>query len=994
MSKYLHKIPDLICKDVIDKTLCLSWTPIIIENTKVLYRLNILTKNNVKISVNNISKNYFNFTDPDANFNQKYSISIIPYIQDTNYPFHNYIDDQLNNTQTSLSNIINLPNIIAIGSESDKLIITTDLEPIKLNINVDSLSIDLSWNNIIGAIKYTIKYLNNEIDTINNFYKLEQLEPNTDYTIQIIAHAENSKNNSETTVKVKTNIHKLFIDENSFSILDKTYDGNNTAHLSNMPLFNYSGNKNISINLISSEFITSNFNTNIKSITKFNLNHPDFILVNDTVEKYANINKKELICNVIALDKIYDSTNKINVIINNINGIVNNDNVIITPIGVSNDSNVKAYTNVDITFELNNNNYFIKPITKTININPKELLCNTVIQPKLCDNNNIAIIDSYDLIGLVNNEKINISINGTYENNKANENSNIFIKYHLSDDINKASNYFIKNTIKNNLVKLNPIENLSANKISDNSLELSWTDNKNIRDDIISYQIIFNGVKLYTQNKSILINGLIPNTFYTFNVYVLSKMPKCCSEPKSINAKTVNNLSKDDIKFDLITSNTILLSWPHMGKNFNYFISYSINNNYLNSITVETSDNFIELNNLSEATTYYIKIQPKQQETNFSIIEIQKNTLPMFNLLNQHNNTNNVINLLNIFRPLRNLDFINTSIFSTTYMPFGTIFRGNYLNDIKLITGEYANKIIFSKSINSSSIKNNNQQFGINFIVNTIPINNEPNVLHKFHLNAYNSTQKIINNINLTYSVDYINNTEFPINHILLKLYKNNVFIGNLNKNNNNTFSININETLLNYSDSVFYIVRELKEVVIYANHFHNTQLNDVLLFDNKDKNERVKIYAKLKTLSKDDLETAPFVLNTMNNFNYIKYITLHYNDEKIIIDMDTLQSVNGNNEDYNNYKLKQYKYLEYNIITSNITSDKYVLDKYYTWLRKKNLGNKLNFDGKIRTIHIKGNNVNYYLKLASDKNCADIRNEISFKGDNMFLGSGAFCNI
>jgi len=145
-------------------------------------------------------------------------------------------------------------------------------------------------------------------------------------------------------------------------------------------------------------------------------------------------------------------------------------------------------------------------------------------------------------------------------------------------------------------------------------------------------------------------------------------------------------------------------------------------------------------------------------------------------------------------------------------------------------------------------------------------------------------------------------------------------------------------------------------------------------MFDNNNKNEHLRIEIDAKKLSQNEINESKFKNHFLTDTTFISKYYIKFMDETIEVDMTNLNINKSNNL--------------LNISWSPIYEDKDVLKKYYNIVKK--LKYKINFDGKSRDIIIKGQTVNYKLKLSVDLNCADHRNDMTLTGTNLRTGSGA----
>jgi hypothetical protein len=239
---------------------------------------------------------------------------------------------------------------------------------------------------------------------------------------------------------------------------------------------------------------------------------------------FGTIIAKKINCEFVASDKIYDGTNEV------FFDKIYCDITILTFDSYYENINV-GYRNIIIeNIKLKNNNYLCENLVIKSTIKPKLLQIEFVVNPKIYDKTNMAVINSYKLL---NSDKIKLySYTATYENynvgnqlviinNLIIDSQNYYTDKYYTNGVINPRNVIINftNTIKQYDGNINTNISLLSfeNKILDDNLELlyfnsvyddiSVNENKNI----IITNIILEGKSInnYIYNKNITIKGKI-----------------------------------------------------------------------------------------------------------------------------------------------------------------------------------------------------------------------------------------------------------------------------------------------------------------------------------------------------------------------------------------------------------------------------------------------------------------------------------------------------
>jgi hypothetical protein len=443
---------------------------------------------NKKVFVSGIridnNKNYFvdNSAECTSNILRR---TITPKI--TIYPkeYNNDVDVLFN-----IEPFINNDNIRYICEDLEIKYITKNVSnegiPIKIyNIKLnDDTNYSINSNiNISGYInkkkiipKFKIKpkeYDGNKkviIETYNliGVYSNDYVELDNNYTCEYI-----SSNYSKKKILVKFSNLKLkgkdaqnyyinefheefgFIKEKEITInfiaKDKLYDGNKNINVE-YTIEGLIENDKYMINF-DSEFEDHNVGFNKKvTISKITINNNNYIYDKKKII-YASINSIILLPRFNIISKKYDGSNDINVIPIKLESI-NNDDVFIKNNFKSEilnmnfiDKNVQVLiSNLELDGN-NSNNYQIEKEIKIIGkLDPRELEIEFYFKDKVFDNNDIAFIDSYKIIGVINNDDVNINNNVVckYESVNASDNYINIIVTKISLVGSDSINYFIQ----------------------------------------------------------------------------------------------------------------------------------------------------------------------------------------------------------------------------------------------------------------------------------------------------------------------------------------------------------------------------------------------------------------------------------------------------------------------------------------------------------------------------------------------------------------------
>lgn len=353
----------------------------------------------------------------------------------------------------------------------------------------------------------------------------------------------------------------------------KKYDGTIDYNLANIP----------EIESCDCKFSVSDVGTNIPVfINDIKLKNPNYFINN--FETTGTIIPKEINCEFAPSDKIYDETNKVffdkiycDITILSFDSYYENINV--------------GYRNIIVeNIKLENNNYYCNNLVIGSTIKPKLLQIEFIVNPKIYDNTNMTVINSYKLLN--SNQKIKLySYMANYENNNVGNQlviiSNLIIdsqnyytdKYYTYGIINPR-NIIINFTNITKQYDGNVNANISLlsfeNKILDDNLELiyfnseyeniSVNENKNI---------IVSNIELKGKN----INNYIYNKNMTIKGKIIPKIIDC--EFKLINnsivGKLIGLLNNDNVWID---------NYISYKKNDNYYVENIIidgpnHNNYI-----------------------------------------------------------------------------------------------------------------------------------------------------------------------------------------------------------------------------------------------------------------------------------------------------------------------------------------------------------------------------------------------------------------------------
>jgi hypothetical protein len=353
----------------------------------------------------------------------------------------------------------------------------------------------------------------------------------------------------------------------------KNYDGTTDYNLVNIPEIE-SCNCKFSISDVGTDIPIFIYNIVLKNSNYF---------IND-FKTTGTIIPKEINCEFIPSDKIYDGTNKVffdkiycDITILSFDSYYENINV--------------GYKNIIVkNIKLENNNYYCNSLVISSTIKPKLLEIEFIVNSKIYDKTDIAVINSYKLLNI--NQKIKLySYTAKYENNNIGKQlviiSNLIIdtqnyytdKYYTYGIINPR-NVIINFTNTTKEYDSNVSANISLlsfeNKILDDNLELIYF-NSEYEDTSVNKNknIIINNIKVegkdinnYIYNNTIIIKGTI--------------------EPKIIDCefKLINNSIVGKLLGLLNNDNVWIANYISYKKNNNYYIENIIidgfnQNNYI-----------------------------------------------------------------------------------------------------------------------------------------------------------------------------------------------------------------------------------------------------------------------------------------------------------------------------------------------------------------------------------------------------------------------------
>ena len=353
----------------------------------------------------------------------------------------------------------------------------------------------------------------------------------------------------------------------------KIYDGSLNYEVKNNPEIKTCKCK------FSSSDVGENIPVSIYNIIPVNSNYyiKDF-------ETVGTIEPKEIKCEFVASDKIYDETNKVffdkiycKITILSFTSYYENINV--------------GYRNIIVeNIKLENKNYYCNNLVISSTIKPILLKIDFIINPKIYDKIETAIISSFKLLNCT--EKIKLySYSANYKNSNVGKQlviiSNLIIssenyytdKYYTYGIINPRNVILnFTNTIKNYDGKTETYINLLSfeNKILDDKLEIiyfnSEYETKDVNDNI---NIIINNIELtgdsinnYKYNKNIIIKGQIKPAIIDCEFKIINN---------TIVGKLIGLLNND---------NANIINYISYKKNNNYYIENIIldgsdKNNYI-----------------------------------------------------------------------------------------------------------------------------------------------------------------------------------------------------------------------------------------------------------------------------------------------------------------------------------------------------------------------------------------------------------------------------
>jgi hypothetical protein len=391
---------------------------------------------------------------------QYYEENLIPKIICNYDILHNakYLNIEIGQQEILISDIIYNNNFIIY----DK-IIYGNIMPKKVNLNFKAIDkiYDSTTNVTITYDSICLAFFNSYFEDSNIGYKkifindisLNNLNYITDLNIIIYANI--------LPIEIKID-----------PIIEKYYDGSIIYNnLSYSLITNYN---NILITNYDATFADPNIGESVVSINNIVLNNNNYFINNFKTKGII----KPMLLNIQfnIEDKIYDKTNKVNII--SISSTIN----VISYQAFYNSPNVGLNTVHIEKIILSNKNYKCSNLLLYSNIKPKLIDIKFVIKPKIYDKNENAIIDSYTIL----NKNINIiSYSAKYVDSNVGLKKIIINNIILDTNNYYASEYVCYSNINPRLLKIN-FTNLNKiyDKTNHTNIEVNLIDNIIENDDV------------------------------------------------------------------------------------------------------------------------------------------------------------------------------------------------------------------------------------------------------------------------------------------------------------------------------------------------------------------------------------------------------------------------------------------------------------------------------------------------------------------------------
>lgn len=739
-----------------------------------------------------------------------------------------------------------------------------------------------------------------------------------------------------------------------FIIEDKEYDGTNIGILSSYNIKNTTEkillNDDILVTFCDINYSKEKILVIVNNIELQEENKNYFLK-----EKYISfgyITKKKLECNYICIDKKYDGTKVAQVQINSIEKNINNYNITYD-YAEYDDKNVGINKNINIyNININLNNYYIDNNAKIKgNIIKKYIDLSFLPIRKIYDGNVNIIVHIKELIGIIDNDNININNNfksSFIDKNYSNDKKQIIIE-NISLIGNDKYNY----------------------DISNNLITFGFIDRKEITINFVIKEKIYDKTKTayidsyIFQNKIDTDNIFLDNNIISYfeNYQVSDNIEVIIEQIKLIGDDSNNYYTKDkiitygriikkDLKLDIQINDKI-----YDGKTLGEIKKYSIDGKLFND-DIDLSSNLI---------------------INFNSINVAKNIK---------------VNISNI--SIYGSDVNNYDI-SNTFISYGNIIQRNIDLEILFIDKEYdgnnLTKLLSYKILNK--ISDDDIDIRTNFICSYININ--PNNSDN-NLNNINYIE--VKNIKLkgTSYKNYSINNKFTINSLIKKRKIDVDFYFN-EKIYDSTNNINIESyNLVNIIDSDF-IELDLKNIIVYLESINAGQ-NKVII-------KNINIIGKDSYKYYIDIEKNVDIIIKKKNvkiiFTQIKKIfdgTLDVTVDHILlnicdIDLDDVNILKDCSFDDYNYGSK--KIIIKNIELFGKKSYNYFIEPYFEidgFIDKRELTININkkskvYDGK-NDIYIEGHLENFI----NNDNCnfiyetAYFENELSGNNKIIFINN------
>ena len=423
----------------------------------------------------------------------------------------------------------------------------------------------------------------------------------------------------------------------NFIATDKLYDGNKNINVE-YDIEGLINNDKYIINF-DSEFEDHNVGFNKKiTISNITINNNNYIYDKKKII-YASINSIILLPRFNIISKKYDGSSDINVIPIKLETI-NNDVVFIKNNFKSEilnmnfiDKNVQVLiSNLELD-GVNSNNYQIEKEIKIISkLDPRELEIEFYFNDKVFDNTDIAFIDSYKILGVINNDDVNINNNVVckYESVNASDNYINIIVTKISLVGSDSINYFIqpikkfkgyiqkKKIIPNFIVtsknydgKNNAIVDVFFNNILNEKINFLYTNIEYLDKNAgIDKKIIINNLKITNNNYELDNNYNLLGNINKINLDIEFKIDK-----KVYNGNNIANVKF--IKFiGIINNDDILLKNNYKAT----FETINIGKNIKVEITnLELSGKEAHNYYLESTKVYFSEIIPISLDIEFNI---------------------------------------------------------------------------------------------------------------------------------------------------------------------------------------------------------------------------------------------------------------------------------------------------------------------------------------------------------------------------------------